>query len=292
MLDILESFVREQTYTYLRLDGTTSIGSRQPMIEKYNKSPDIFVFLLTTRVGGLGVNLTGANRVIIYDPDWNPSTDTQARERAWRIGQQKDVTIYRLLTSGTIEEKIYHRQIFKQYLTNRVLKDPKQRRFFKSNDLYELFTLKDTDNQCTETEAIFAGTGSEVATNPNPQTNCTNTEKINDDEWMLRWKKEREKRELEWRKTLEKRQKKIDISHETEEERKIRKKKESKERREKKKIKIDGAKVKNVVKMTTHRSSAVDPEDDAPSSSNQDDYVLQRLFAKTGISYCCSSTLC
>ena len=69
----------------------------------------IFLFILTTRVGGLGVNLVGADRIIIYDPDWNPSTDTQARERAWRIGQKKDVTIYRLITSGTIEEKIYHR---------------------------------------------------------------------------------------------------------------------------------------------------------------------------------------
>jgi DNA excision repair protein ERCC-6 len=59
MLDILECFIRQQSYNYLRLDGTTSIGSRQPMIEKYNKSADIFVFLLTTRVGGLGVNLTG-----------------------------------------------------------------------------------------------------------------------------------------------------------------------------------------------------------------------------------------
>lgn len=62
--------------------------------------------MLTTRVGGLGVNLTGANRVIIYDPDWNPATDTQARERAWRIGQDKQVTIYRLLAAGTIEEKV------------------------------------------------------------------------------------------------------------------------------------------------------------------------------------------
>jgi predicted membrane protein len=67
------------------------------------------LFLLTTRVGGLGVNLTGADRVVIFDPDWNPSTDTQARERAWRIGQTKPVTVYRLLTTGTIEEKIYHR---------------------------------------------------------------------------------------------------------------------------------------------------------------------------------------
>ena len=65
------------------------------MIEKYNKDENIFAFLLTTRVGGLGVNLTGADRIVIYDPDWNPSTDTQARERAWRIGQLRHVTIYR-----------------------------------------------------------------------------------------------------------------------------------------------------------------------------------------------------
>lgn len=60
-------------------------------------------------MGGLGLNLVGADRVVIFDPDWNPSTDMQARERAWRVGQTKEVTIYRFLTSGTIEEKIYHR---------------------------------------------------------------------------------------------------------------------------------------------------------------------------------------
>ncbi|XP_058242244.1 DNA excision repair protein ERCC-6 isoform X2 [Hemibagrus wyckioides] len=163
MLEILEVFVRENGYTYLKMDGTTTIASRQPLITQYNENKDIFIFLLTTKVGGLGINLTGANRVIIYDPDWNPSTDTQARERAWRIGQKQQVTVYRLLTAGTIEEKIYHRQIFKQFLTNRVLKDPKQRRFFKSNDIYELFTLSNPDgSQGTETSAIFAGTGSDV----------------------------------------------------------------------------------------------------------------------------------
>lgn len=224
--------------------------------------------------------------MIIYDPDWNPSTDSQARERSWRIGQQKAVTVYRLLTSGTIEEKIYHRQIFKQYLTNRVLKDPKQRRFFKSNDLYELFTLKETDNQCTETEAIFAGTGSEVATNPNPQDGPGNgkADKPTDDEWMRKWKKEREKRELEWKKSLEKRKKEKETMNETEDERKKRKKREAKEKKERKRIKIDGAKVKNVIKMSSHNSVAVDvDEGSTPSTSgNQDDYVLQRLFAKTG----------
>ncbi|XP_050997745.1 DNA excision repair protein ERCC-6 [Acomys russatus] len=165
MLHILEVFLRAHKYSYLKMDGTTTIASRQPLITRYNEDASIFVFLLTTRVGGIGVNLTGANRVIIYDPDWNPSTDTQARERAWRIGQKKQVTVYRLLMAGTIEEKIYHRQIFKQFLTNRVLKDPKQRRFFKSNDLYELFTLSSPNaSQSTETSAIFAGTGSDIQT--------------------------------------------------------------------------------------------------------------------------------
>lgn len=111
MLDILERFVQGKGYSYLRMDGTTAVGSRMTLIDRFNVDTEIFLFLLTTRVGGLGVNLTGADKVILYDPDWNPSTDLQARERAWRIGQKRPVTVYRLVTSGTIEEKIYHRQV-------------------------------------------------------------------------------------------------------------------------------------------------------------------------------------
>ena len=77
-----------------------------------------------------------------FSPDWNPQTDAQARERAWRFGQEREVTIYRLIVSGTVEEKIYHRQIFKTALSNRVLQDPKQRRLFSQKDLKDLFTLK------------------------------------------------------------------------------------------------------------------------------------------------------
>ncbi|KAK9238414.1 SNF2 family N-terminal domain-containing protein [Lipomyces kononenkoae] len=157
MLDILERFVRSlDNVEYLRMDGSTPIASRQELVDQFNNS-EIDLFLLTTRVGGLGVNLTGADRVIIFDPDWNPSTDVQARERAWRLGQQKEVAIYRLMTAGTIEEKIYHRQIFKQFLTNKILKDPKQRRFFKTNDLHDLFTLGDSDAAGTETGSLFNG---------------------------------------------------------------------------------------------------------------------------------------
>ncbi|KAF9884396.1 hypothetical protein FE257_001796 [Aspergillus nanangensis] len=156
MLDILEKFVRSLSgIKYRRMDGTTPISQRQSMVDEFNKDPDLHVFLLTTKVGGLGVNLTGADRVIIYDPDWNPSTDMQARERAWRLGQKREVTIYRLMTAGTIEEKIYHRQVFKQFLTNKILKDPKQRQTFQMSDLHDLFALGDDEQGPTETSKIF-----------------------------------------------------------------------------------------------------------------------------------------
>ncbi|XP_045212633.2 DNA excision repair protein ERCC-6-like [Mercenaria mercenaria] len=191
MLDVMEKYVQEKRYTYVRMDGGTGISSRQPLVQKYNTDESIYLFLLTTRVGGLGVNLVGANRIIIYDPDWNPSTDMQARERAWRIGQKRQVTIYRLLTTGTIEEKIYHRQIFKQFLTNRVLKDPKQRRLFKTNDLYELFSLGLSDDKGeTETTAIFAGTGSDVTVKPVMSKN--RFDKIKEEKKRLEKEKEEE----------------------------------------------------------------------------------------------------
>lgn len=145
MLDILEEFVsfKDESLAglkFLRMDGTTNISTRQSLVDEFNNG-DYDLFLLTTRVGGLGINLTGANRIIIFDPDWNPSTDMQARERAWRIGQKREVSIYRLMVTGSIEEKIYHRQIFKQFLTNKILSDPKQKRFFKINELQDLFSL-------------------------------------------------------------------------------------------------------------------------------------------------------
>ncbi|KAK4889423.1 DNA repair protein rhp26 [Elasticomyces elasticus] len=160
MLDILESFVRGLPggFKYRRMDGNTSIKDRQDLVDEFNRDPDLHVFLLTTKVGGLGVNLTGADRVIIYDPDWNPSTDVQARERAWRLGQKREVEIYRLMTAGTIEEKIYHRQIFKQFLTNKILRDPTQRQTFQLRDLHDLFTLGESKDGETETSSIFKGT--------------------------------------------------------------------------------------------------------------------------------------
>lgn len=151
MLDILETFLIKKRLNYRRMDGSSNIRTRMSLIDEFNDDSDIFCFLLTTRVGGLGVNLTGADRVVLFDPDWNPSTDLQARERAWRVGQKREVIVYRLLVSGTIEEKIYHRQIFKTFMTNKILKDPKQRRFFKVRDMQDLFSLGADDEMSTET---------------------------------------------------------------------------------------------------------------------------------------------
>ena len=159
MLDILERFIRRiGGFNYRRMDGTTPIHTRQGLVDEFNNNLDAHVFLLTTKVGGLGINLTGADRVIIYDPDWNPSTDVQARERAWRLGQKREVMIYRLMTAGTIEEKIYHRQLFKQFLINKILRDPKQRQTFQMKDLHDLFTLGGSDAAATETSTLFKGT--------------------------------------------------------------------------------------------------------------------------------------
>ncbi|KAK6528081.1 hypothetical protein TWF281_009338 [Arthrobotrys megalospora] len=156
MLDILEKFVKKAKYSYLRLDGTTDIKSRQSMVDQFNNDPTLQVFLLTTKVGGYGLNLTGATRIIIFDPDWNPSNDMQARERSWRLGQKNEVRIYRLLSRGTIEEKIYQRQLYKQFLTKKILEDPEQRRVFRMDDMKDLFTLGSMEHG-TETGSLFEG---------------------------------------------------------------------------------------------------------------------------------------
>ena len=122
MLDIIEQCIRYEGYDYIRMDGLTPIAHRGTLIDSLNNDPSITIGLLTTRVGGLGINFTGCSRVVIIDPDWNPHIDIQARERVWRLGQKKDVEIYRLLAAGTIEEKVYERQIMKLCSTETVLK--------------------------------------------------------------------------------------------------------------------------------------------------------------------------
>ncbi|KIK71158.1 hypothetical protein GYMLUDRAFT_317892 [Collybiopsis luxurians FD-317 M1] len=106
MMDLMEEYLVYRQYKYLRLDGSSKIEDRRDMVIDWQTRPDIFVFLLSTRAGGLGINLTAADTVVFYDHDWNPSNDAQAMDRAHRLGQTRQVTVYRLITKGTIDERI------------------------------------------------------------------------------------------------------------------------------------------------------------------------------------------
>ncbi|KAI8498571.1 ATP-dependent helicase smarcad1 [Branchiostoma belcheri] len=106
MLDIVEPYLKRRKYKYVRLDGQTAVTERLQLIDQYNNDPDIFIFLLSTRAGGLGINLTSANTVILHDIDFNPYNDKQAEDRCHRVGQTKEVRVMRLVSAGTVEEAI------------------------------------------------------------------------------------------------------------------------------------------------------------------------------------------
>ncbi|KAL8003902.1 putative ATP-dependent helicase HrpB, P-loop containing nucleoside triphosphate hydrolase [Plasmopara halstedii] len=121
LLDLLEILMGHMKYRYLRLDGSTNIQERQGLIDTFNRDKDIFVFLLSTRAGGLGINLTSADTVILHDLDFNPTSDEQACDRCHRIGQTKPVSIYKLVSEGTVDEDIYKLGASKTELNHKIL---------------------------------------------------------------------------------------------------------------------------------------------------------------------------
>lgn len=114
MIDLMEEYLTYRNYKYCRLDGSTKLEDRRDTVTDFQNDSSIFVFLLSTRAGGLGINLTAADTVIFYDSDWNPTIDSQAMDRAHRLGQTRQVTVYRLITRGTIEERIRKRALQKE----------------------------------------------------------------------------------------------------------------------------------------------------------------------------------
>jgi len=114
MIDMMEEYLTYRNYKYCRLDGSTKLEDRRDTVHDFQTRPEIFIFLLSTRAGGLGINLTSADTVIFYDSDWNPTIDSQAMDRAHRLGQTRQVTVYRLITRGTIEERIRKRAMQKE----------------------------------------------------------------------------------------------------------------------------------------------------------------------------------
>jgi helicase SWR1 len=123
VLDILEQFLNIHGHKYLRLDGATKVEQRQILTDRFNHDPRILCFILSTRSGGLGINLTGADTVIFYDQDWNPAMDKQCQDRCHRIGQTRDVHIYRLVSEHTIEANILRKAGQKQMLDDVVIQE-------------------------------------------------------------------------------------------------------------------------------------------------------------------------
>lgn len=148
VLSVVEFFLnRQMRYItgrdYYRLDGQTPKDRRHQMITRFNRedNKEVKCFLISARAGGQGINLIGANRVIILDTSWNPAADLQSIFRVYRLGQKKTCFVYRLLAMGTMEEKVYSRSVTKQAMSNRVVDEQQVDRHFSYGELAELYTL-------------------------------------------------------------------------------------------------------------------------------------------------------
>ncbi len=121
MFEIMEKELKERNIKYLKLTGSTKVEERIQLVDEFNQNSEVKVFLISLKAGGTGLNLTGADMVIHYDPWWNVSTENQATDRAYRIGQKNNVQVYKLITKNSIEEKIYELQQRKAQLVDNML---------------------------------------------------------------------------------------------------------------------------------------------------------------------------
>ncbi|XP_072534071.1 lymphoid-specific helicase isoform X1 [Salminus brasiliensis] len=162
VLDVLMDYCYLRGYQYSRLDGSMKYADREENMKKFSTDPEVFLFLLSTRAGGLGINLTAADTVIIFDSDWNPQADLQAQDRCHRIGQTKPVVVYRLITANTIDEKILERASAKRKLEKMVIHKNKfkggradlkeSKKAVDVNDLMDLLKSRDYDRAVKSTK--------------------------------------------------------------------------------------------------------------------------------------------
>jgi DNA excision repair protein ERCC-6-like 2 len=131
LLKMLQMLFNHTSYSVSYLDGSMKYEDRYAVVTDFNTDPSQFVFLISTRSGGVGLNITSANKVVVVDPNWNPSYDLQAQDRAYRIGQTRDVEVFRLVSQGTLEEIVYARQIYKQQQANIGYNATSERRYFQ-----------------------------------------------------------------------------------------------------------------------------------------------------------------
>ncbi|RPB23197.1 hypothetical protein L211DRAFT_787171 [Terfezia boudieri ATCC MYA-4762] len=164
-LDLLQNMLNGKGYSFLRLDGSTPGVKRQDLVDKFNRvdSEAAFAFLLSAKSGGAGINLIGASRLVLFDLDWNPATDYQAMARIHRDGQRREVKIYRMITTGCIDEKIYQRQLSKQCLANSIMDQKSSVSSFSLAELRDLFTL-DESTGCQTHDLLGCECGGEGGT--------------------------------------------------------------------------------------------------------------------------------
>lgn len=175
-LDMFSRLCEIRRYQCVRLDGSMSIKKRGKVVEQFNDpcSGD-FIFMLSSKAGGCGLNLIGANRLVMFDPDWNPANDDQAMARIWRDGQKKQCFIYRMLSTGTMEEKIFQRQVHKKALSSCVVDNEEDvTRHFSINELRDLFTLNENTKSDTHDRFKCKRCVNSIQSKPPPEgTDCT-----------------------------------------------------------------------------------------------------------------------
>ncbi|XP_077867128.1 DNA repair and recombination protein RAD54-like [Saccoglossus kowalevskii] len=176
-LDLFEKLCHNRGYLYVRLDGSMSIKKRAKMVERFNNpSSAEYIFMLSSKAGGCGLNLIGANRLVMFDPDWNPANDDQAMARVWRDGQKKQCYIYRLLSTGTIEEKIFQRQAHKKALSSCVVDNEEDvERHFSLDELKDLFKLNENTQSDTHDKFKCRRCVNNIQVRPPPDgSDCSN----------------------------------------------------------------------------------------------------------------------
>ena len=157
LLRMLHALFQHTAYRVSYFDGKMSLEERAQEVAEFNRNPDQFAFLISTRAGGVGLNIASANKVVIVDPDWNPATDLQAQDRAYRIGQARDVEVFRLVSAGTIEEMVYARQIYKQQQANIGYTASRERRYFSG-----VQNRGDRKGEIFGLDNLFASVGDQV----------------------------------------------------------------------------------------------------------------------------------
>ena len=172
-LDILGQHLASRSLPFLRLDGSTPSARRQDLVDSFNKTPSSqqFAFLLSAKSGGVGLNLIGASRLVLFDVDWNPAIDLQAMARIHRDGQERPVKIYRFLMAGGIDEKIYQRQVTKMGLADSVVDGKKNESSFSPEELRDLFRLDLSDGN--QTHSLLSCECKGAGTDPMPPEGLT-----------------------------------------------------------------------------------------------------------------------